>query len=122
MKERHGCGSIFLGIISVVAILIVTIGISFAIGVIDLEFMKFFGIRRENIRREIYEENVSYVRGMTKDLSEYHLQWMLAEDDVEKSAIVNVVRQRYAEFDISHLTDNPQLYNFLTDIRNGSIK
>ena len=91
------------------------IAIVFILELVGLGFSKFFEPKRENIRREIFEETKSYVHGKTQDLSKYYNEWRKAETK-DKEAIESLVRMQFAEFDSENIRET-KLKNFLTQIR-----
>ena len=85
--------------------------------------MGYFGVLRtktvvksqQNASREVFEQTQSYVEGKRQELVKLHHEWMLATPD-NKIAIEGVIRQSFANFDDSKITDN-DLYSFLHTIK-----
>lgn len=90
--------------------------ILFVLELVGLGFFKFFEPKRENIRREIFENTKSYTQGMEQDLAKYYYEWTKAETQENKTAIEGIIRLRFGEFDKAKL-DSPELINFLTNVR-----
>lgn len=101
--------------ISLLAI-ILSIALMFGAGILDLEFIKFFAPRKENIRREVFENTKSYTHGKIQDLAKYYDEYRKLEDVTEKSSIESVIKMQFANFDAS-VIDNQQLKSFLISIR-----
>lgn len=78
--------------------------------------VRFWGVRKENARREVFEQTQSYVEGKRQELVKYHHEWVNATPD-DKLAIESTIRQSFANFDKEKITD-PQLYNFLNTVMN----
>jgi len=103
-------------------IIIALLGVSvlgaagFGLGVLDLKMSKFFGVRRANIKREIFKENKSHVEGMISDLAKFKYEYETEENDIAKQAIENLIRDRFANFDLDNI-DNYGLKQFLVSIR-----
>lgn len=114
MKVLKGIG-IFFGFLVVIALMY---GITFGTGLIDLKFQKFFGVEKANIQREIFKEGQSYVEGMSNDLSNYKHEITIEKDPIAKQAIVDLILNKYGNFDTSKL-ESPDLQRFLLDVRNG---
>ena len=79
----------------------------------------FFEVRRENVRREIFEETKSYVHGKIQDLAKYKYEWeraKLKSDDVTMGAIEGTIRSQFAEFDVDKL-NSEELKRFLIKVR-----
>lgn len=94
----------------------------FAVIVLVNEFeiagVKFWGVRKENARREVFEQTQSYVEGKRQDLIKYHHEWVNASDE-DKIAIEFTIRQSFSQFsEDKYLADQPDLYNFLKMVKN----
>ena len=81
-----------LGVIIVISIII------FSIGLARLGYYKFFEPKKENIRREVFEQTQSYTHGKIQDLAKYMLEYNKAGMN-EKETIRQVIIIRFAEFD-----------------------
>lgn len=75
---------------------------------------EYFGVRYANADREIFKNTVTYNEGVLDDLAKYKFQYDTAEDDVERAAIADLVRSRFANFDKSKI-ENKDLKEFLED-------
>lgn len=98
-----------------VGIFIGLIAIAFALELAGLGFFKFFEPKKENIRREIYENTKSYVHGKIQQLSKYHNEYRAAPDST-KAALGAIIRLEFAEFDETKITA-AGLQNFLVKVR-----
>lgn len=67
-----------------------------------------------NADRVIFKQSVTYNEGMLDDLAKYQYEYNSADDDVEKNAIVTLVRNRFANFDKSKI-ENYDLLKFLEE-------
>lgn len=79
---------------SIVGVLVM----SFIFGLYGLGWMKFFGPKKENIRRDIFEQTQSYVHGKIQDLAKYQDEYNKADEN-GKEAIRQIILLRFAEFD-----------------------
>jgi hypothetical protein len=70
--------------------------------------VKFWGVRKENARREVFEQT------QRQELVKYHHEWVNASDE-DKKAIESTIRQSFANFDKDKITD-PDLNKFLKEI------
>lgn len=99
-------------------VIIVVIGV-FALIFLANEFQifgtRFWGVRVENARREVYEQSQSYVEGKRQELIKLHHEWIKAGAD-DKSTIESVIRMNFANFD-ENLIKEPELYSFLKKIK-----
>lgn len=98
---------IFLG-------LVVLIVLAFALELGGLQWAKFFGPRRENVRRQVYEETKSYNEGKEQDLLRYHHEWMTADEE-ERKALEFTIRHQFADYDETKLSS--ELRDFLRDVK-----
>lgn len=99
-------------IASSIAVLGLSVLLVFGAQWLRLEWRKYWGPKEQAVEREIFRETRSYDEGMVQQLSRFRLQYVRAEDDVEKEAILSTVRQMFAEYDPSRLP-SVELENFL---------
>jgi cytochrome c biogenesis factor len=68
-------------------------GLSVIMGFILLVFLtneleifgiKFWGVRKENVKREVFEQTQSYVQGKIQELTKYRLEYNKAKDEDER--------------------------------------
>lgn len=76
---------------------------------------RFWGVRKENARREVFEQTQSYVEGKRQELIKLHHEWNNASGD-DKLTIESTIRLSFANFDESKI-EQPELYSFLTKIK-----
>ena len=87
----------------------------FIFELVGLGFFKFFEPKRENVRRDVFENTQSYVHGKTQDLAKYYDEWMEA-DESDKEAIRKLIIMRFAELDAEKIQSLP-LRQFLIKMR-----
>jgi len=87
----------------------------FLLGLYGLGWMKFFEPKKENIRREIFEQTQSYTHGKIQDLAKYYDEYSKS-DTSGKEAIRQMIIMRFAEFDAEKIK-SAKLRNFLTNTR-----
>lgn len=103
--------AIVLGIIGFFALIVL-------VNEFEIAGVKFWGVRKENARREVFEQTQSYVEGKRQDLIKYHHEWVNASDD-DKVAIEFTIRQSFSQFnEDKYLVDQPELLSFLKTIKN----
>lgn len=73
---------------------------------------------KTNADRIIFKQSVTYNEGVLDDLAKYHFQMETAEDDVKKTAIAQLVNNRFANFDESKI-ESYDLRKFLEDCCDG---
>ncbi len=101
-------------ILIAIAVLIVPIVLIIYLGSIELFTMKFFGVKKENIRREIFKETRSYNEGKIQQLGKYRFEY-LQSDPESKQIIASTVRHSFADFNCEELPI--ELKQFLRKIR-----
>jgi len=111
---------IFLGIISFILFIALMIGISFGAGWLKVGYKNTVGMADATADRNIFEQNKSYVQGMISDLSNYKYEYETSKDEISKKAIANLIREKYANFDINKI-ENFGLQQFLVNILNGNV-
>ena len=100
-----------IGIGSLIGILL----LFFVFGLYALGWMKFFEPKKENIRREIFEQTQSYVHGKIQDLAKYYEEYEKADAN-SKESIRQLIIVRFAEFDEAKIRST-KLKTFLTSMR-----
>lgn len=102
-------------VLVVIGIFVTPILIAFILELVGLGFFKFFEPKREDIRREIFENTKSYTHGVQQDLGKYYREYQLADND-GRAVIRATINMRFAEVDASKL-QSVQLQNFLREMR-----
>jgi hypothetical protein len=87
----------------------------FILEAFGLGMFAFFEPKRENIRREVYEQTKSRVEGVVQDLGKYYREYQEADGDGKK-IIENTVQMRFGNFD-AELIDNYKLKSWFISIR-----
>ena len=100
-----------------VYIIISILGLIFLTNELEIFGIKFWGVRKENARREVFEQTQSYVEGKRQDLLKLHHEYENTSPD-GKIALEYTIRQEFSQFsEDKYLTDDPVLYNFLKQIK-----
>jgi hypothetical protein len=63
---------------------------------------KFFGIRTENVRREIFEQSKAYNQGMVQELENMQMEYIKAPPE-GKAAMASIIIHRASEYDPNRL-------------------
>jgi hypothetical protein len=87
----------------------------FLVNEFEIFGVKFWGVRKENARREVFEQTQSYVESKRIDLSRYHHEWMQAKTPEDKISIEAVIRQQFSNFDEDQIKE-PDLKSFLHEV------
>lgn len=101
-------------------IILIVVFMVFLAGLVDflwLDYIKWIGPTKENVRREIFESTKSYNEGKEQDLLKYRLEYLQAKDESSREAIASTIRMMFADYDSSKL--EPVLQDFLKMILYG---
>ncbi|KKN25568.1 hypothetical protein LCGC14_0883520 [marine sediment metagenome] len=102
--------------ISIIASIVILVALAFGLEFLGLHWMRFFEPRRENIRREVFEQTKSYTHGKIQDLAKYYEEYQKANTIADKEAVASIIKIRFAEFDSDKIQSQP-LKQFLIKIR-----
>jgi hypothetical protein len=103
--------------LTVLAVIVGLFVITFLANEYEIFGIRFWGVRKENARREVFEQTQSYVEGKRQELTKYRLEYIMSKDSTDKQAIKETILQSFANFDDSKLP--PDLYQFLHDLKNN---
>jgi len=103
-----------VGFILLVALLM---SLCFGLEWLGLEYQGFFAKKRENIRREVFEETKSYNEGKMQQLAKYRMEYIREKDPDAKRAIAGTVRTMFADYDPARIK-NADLRSFLRQMQN----
>ena len=92
----------------------ITVSIIGSFVVFGPNIYEYFGKQYADADREIFKNTVTYNDGVLDDLAKYNFEYEMAEDDVERAAIADLVRNQFANFDKSKI-ENDDLKEFLED-------
>jgi predicted negative regulator of RcsB-dependent stress response len=68
--------------------------------------------------RKIFKQSATYNEGVLDDLAKYKYELETSKDKTDKSAIAQLVNDRFANYDTSKI-ENQSLRQFLYDCQNG---
>lgn len=86
----------------------------FSLGYLGIFGIKFWGVKRENARREVFEQSQSYVEAKRQSIVKYYDEYRNADSN-EKIVIRKIVLQEFANFDLNKLSPQQlQWYNQIT--------
>ncbi len=94
---------------------VVVLALPVFLGLYELGLFKFLEPKRENVRREVFENTKSYLHGAQQDLGKYFNEYQSASED-EKEAIRITIQMRFAELDEGKI-QNPRVRDFLVRMR-----
>lgn len=76
--------------------------------------VRYWGVRKEDARREVFEQTQSYVEGKRQELVKLHHEWGKASKE-DKPAIEATIRHSFSNFDPEKIQQQ-ELRNFLEKI------
>ena len=97
-----------------ILVLICILGLTWLIQGNDFFMYKFFGIKYENVRREIFEQSQAYNQGMKQELENMRIEYDKA-DDAHKDAIACIMLRRVSYFGEEKLP--PDMREFVTQLK-----
>ena len=95
----------------IVIIVFVFIASIFALDYFGVLWQSVIAPKREEVRREVFEQTKSYREGKRQELVRYRLQYIRATNEDERQAIASTVRMSMA--DVNPEEFNPELKQFL---------
>jgi hypothetical protein len=107
--------NVFLGVVGFVLFLALMCGLDYS----GLMWESFIGPKRENIRRNIFEQTKSYNQANIQQLVEYRKQYMQGSKD-DKAIIANTVSHMFADYSPNGL--DIELSEFLKLCKYGDIR
>ena len=78
--------------------------LGFGIGLryVNLKIEGYFQPKEQSIKRKVFEETKSYVYGAIQDIAKYYEEYEKTDEQGE-DVIRNVIRQRFAKFDVNNI-------------------
>lgn len=64
--------------------------------------ISFWGVKKENARREVFEQTQSYVEGKRQELLKLRTEYLNAEDEQAAAAIKFTIQQNFANVKDDH--------------------
>lgn len=108
---------------SIFVILIIIIGLLGTLWVVegnDFFLYQYFAPKQEQVRRNVYENSVSYNQGMIQDLEDMQVQYLDPKTDKDqKDALKNIIIERSTKFDMNKAPAD--LRNFVDKLKRGDI-
>lgn len=104
MIKVFGAG--FAAILGIAAVLSLCFGLTW----LGIEWRGFFGPKKADVERSIFERTESYQHSKRQDLIRYRMQYLSTDDEDAKALIASTVRLQFAEFDANTLS--PELRQF----------
>jgi hypothetical protein len=89
--------------------------IIFLINANELFGIKFWGVKKENARREVFEQTQSYVEGKRQELTKLRLEYKEDTSQTDREALKQMILSDFANFDESKLP--PDLESFLQSLK-----
>lgn len=104
-------------IIKVLTFIFGLLAIGWLLAANDIAMQSFFGVAKENVKREIFEQSQSYVEGKRQDLEKYRFEYITSKDEIEKEAIRSLIFHSFAN--VNDKLFEGESYKFLHAMRNN---
>ena len=92
MGKFFKVGSLFMG--GLVLLLLLSFGLNY-IGLLETEF---FGVRKADIERKIFDNTKSQIQGTIQVLTDYRLQYKMTKNEGHKAALREAILMEYTSF------------------------
>lgn len=96
------------------AAIVLFFGLIFFVNEFEIFGIKFWGVRRANAQREVFEQTQSYVEGKRQEVAKYRYEYLKSKDKDEKAAIRATLRSSLANFDVTKL--DPDMRSFVDSV------
>ena len=107
-----------VGVIAIILFLIVgCVALAFVFEVGGLKWKEYFGPKHADVERKTFEKTRTFNEGKKQELLRLRLQWVRAEDEVEREALESTIRHMFADYNEEEL--DPELRRFLWNIKYG---
>lgn len=106
------------------AIILSVIGILSLIWIVqgnDFFMYRFFGLKYENARREIFEQSKAYNQGMIQELQNMQFEYVKATPSQQES-LASIILHRTADFDLDQEQVPEDLRQFVRSLRRKRIE
>ena len=95
-------------------VIIVLLGLGWAVEGNNFFMYKYFAPKEEGVRREVFENTKSFQVGTIQTLDQYHSSWVTADSNGKKTIEPMAVREA-SNMDMQKLP--PDLYQWVMEIR-----
>lgn len=85
-----------------VLVLTLLLGLTWILQGNDFFMYRFFGLKYENTRREIFEQSKAYNQGMIQELQNMQFEYLKA-DEAHKNALASLILHRAADYDVEKM-------------------
>jgi hypothetical protein len=103
---------VFLSIGAIILLFAISLGLDYGL---NIGWYGFVAPKKENIRREVFENTNSYIRSKNQALLKYYQEWKKA-DEIDKQSLSEVIRMEFANFPEDKV-QSLKLRSFLEEIK-----
>jgi hypothetical protein len=90
-------------------VIVVLLGMTWVFQGNDFFMYKFFGLKYENTRREIFEQSKAYNQGMQQDIQSMQFNYAQANKE-QKEALADIILHRVADYDLYKLQPDTRAF------------
>lgn len=103
---------VFMGLVTLIFLIVISLGLDYGLGV---KWYSFIALQKENVRRQVFENTNSFVRGKNQDLLRYYQQYQKANEE-DKVALQELIRLDFANFPEENIQSG-KLRSFLEEMK-----
>jgi hypothetical protein len=100
-----------------IGVIVGLVAFTFAANEFEIFGIRFWGVRSENARTEVYHQSQSYTDGKALELNKYELEYKESKDPQEKEAIRQTIIHTMAAVDKSTLPDDERIFLYQLENR-----
>ncbi len=108
----------FAWVASVLGVLVVLFAVAWLVQGNDFFMYKYFAPKREQVRRQVFEQSKAYNQGQIQDLQQMMFEYVQAAPE-QKAALASIILHRVADYDVNKLP--PDLRDFVEKLRNDRL-
>lgn len=97
-----------------ISLIIVILGLIWIVQGNEFFLYKFFGIKTENVRREIFEQSRAFNEGMVQEIQNMQFEYVKASPS-QKEALASIILHRTADVDLTKFP--PDTASFVRQLR-----
>jgi hypothetical protein len=112
------------GKIIAVCLLVVVLGmgLSWVIQGNDFFMYKFFAPKQEAVRRQVFEQTPSYVKGMVQELQNMQFDYVKEKNPEAKTALASIILHRASGFNLNDPDVPADLRAFISKLKQEQIE
>jgi hypothetical protein len=102
--------------------LVIILALGWVIQGNDFFMYKFFAPKQEAVRREVFENTPSYVKGMVQELENMQVEYVREKDPAAKEALASVILHRVSGFNLNDPDVPRDLRQFIEQLKEKQLE